>query len=627
MLITCSGDATLRPFALMDGSLAENPKHGLMQHAESVRPQSAADQDTMPSHERSLPPGAWFAAILLLTSILYFVRLGARALWASEFRWGEIAREMLLTHNFFWPTNNGQVYFDKPLGSYWLVIASTWITGRLDEAATRIPSAASGVLAVGLLILLARRLYDFRTGLIAGFILATSFSFAFWARTAAADVETVVGELAALLIFVNCADRTDWWRIPMWLVMALTSLMKGLLGFVLPMLVIGVFSSLADGWSELAQHIVHGPLRARIHWLIERNRWLFDWRTMVAVPLALVLYFAPFLISHALTGSTQGIYMVYRENIERYFAPFDHRGPVYLYAFVIFELMAPWSSFLPAALAHAHGRPAAAGKASKSDRFLRTFFWTIFIFFTLSGSRRGYYLLPILPAGAILIARIFVISQRELSETARWLLKFGFWVVVLMLIFLAVVLLPSRQFLPYPYSFLPMLPHPRIFVTCWIVSLISTAYVCTHYSKERVLISVGISSYLLLLYLFVVALPAGDQWRGERQFAQAARQLIDGERDELAAFRTQPPVFYLRFSKPIPQYESAVELASAARSGRVRWIILRRRDVPVLNMSAREIVAEPTYPWDSLEHRSNALILMELQPEHSLHSLMGMTTY
>src|SRR5579862_5068826 len=79
--------------------------------------------------------------VLALAAILFFARLGARALWSSEFRWAEIAREMLLTRNYFWPTINGIVYYDKPLGSYWMVIASTWITGGMNEAAARLPSA------------------------------------------------------------------------------------------------------------------------------------------------------------------------------------------------------------------------------------------------------------------------------------------------------------------------------------------------------------------------------------------------------------------------------------------------------------------------------------------------------
>src|SRR5277367_5638893 len=112
--------------------------------------------------------------VLVLTALLFFSRLGARALWSSEFRWAEIAREMLLTHDYFWPTINGRVYFDKPLGSYWLVVGATWLTGAMNEAAARIPSAFAGLFAVALLTFLARRLYDLRAGVMAGFILATS---------------------------------------------------------------------------------------------------------------------------------------------------------------------------------------------------------------------------------------------------------------------------------------------------------------------------------------------------------------------------------------------------------------------------------------------------------------------
>ena len=53
--------------------------------------------------------------MLGLAAIIFFARLGARALWASEFRWAEIAREMQLTSNYFWPTINGRPYYDKPL--------------------------------------------------------------------------------------------------------------------------------------------------------------------------------------------------------------------------------------------------------------------------------------------------------------------------------------------------------------------------------------------------------------------------------------------------------------------------------------------------------------------------------
>src|ERR1700722_6023945 len=188
--------------------------------------------------------------VIVATAILFFTRLGARALWSSEFRWAEIAREMIRTGNYFWPTINGHLYYDKPLGSYWLVLASTVVTGGLNETAARLPCAIAGVLAVGLLIILARRLYDLRVGVIAGFILATSFSFVFFSRCASADVETIAGELAALLLFLKHEDRpSGWWVVWFWIIMAIASLTKGLLGFVLPIMVAGLYATLSDGWA------------------------------------------------------------------------------------------------------------------------------------------------------------------------------------------------------------------------------------------------------------------------------------------------------------------------------------------------------------------------------------------
>ena len=104
--------------------------------------------------------------------------------------------------------------------------------------------AIAGLFAVMLLMLLTRRLYDARTAILSGVILATSFSFVFFSRHASADVETITGELAALYLFHRNQDRAGGlWVVGLWLVMAATSLTKGLLGFVLPLLMIGTYSS------------------------------------------------------------------------------------------------------------------------------------------------------------------------------------------------------------------------------------------------------------------------------------------------------------------------------------------------------------------------------------------------
>src|SRR6202011_2058808 len=110
-------------------------------------------------------------------------------------------------------------------------------------------------------------------------------------------------------------------------------------------------------------------------------------------------------------GTQKGLAMVYRENVVRFFEPFDHRGPIYLYVYVIFALMAPWSALLPAALVEAHHLRRIDAEPARADRFVLVYFWATFIFFTLSGSRRSYYILPILPAAAILVARTLTLTD------------------------------------------------------------------------------------------------------------------------------------------------------------------------------------------------------------------------
>ncbi len=551
--------------------------------------------------------------VLILAAILFFTRLGARALWSSEFRWAEIAREMLVTHNYFWPTINGHVYYDKPLGSYWLVIFSTPFTGGLNEAATRIPCAIAGLLAVAILMLLVRRLYDARTAILGGVILATSFSFVFFSRHASADVETLTGELAALLLFNHNEQRGGGlWVVSLWLIMAATSLTKGLLGFALPLLVIGVYSCLRDGGGQFLKAISRGPLVDRIGWLFERNRWFFNWYTVVGIALGALVYGLPFQISSRLMGSEKGLEMVYRENVVRFFHPFDHRGPIYLYVYVIFALMVPWSALLPAALVETHSLRHAGAEPARADRFALVYFWTTFVFFTVSGSRRSYYILPILPAAAILVARTLACPGELRSMIARRLLAIGYAIVALAALGALVVLIPAWAILPSPYDALPELPDKFAFIVFWSVSIVSVVYAIRKFSPSRVAISVGAIAYLAMVFVFIFAMPAAEAYRGEKPFGYAVLNKLGGSTDRLVLFKTVGPLFYLNPPKPIPEFEKKQDLQDAIAKGSVRWMIVRRRDLPELDTPITVELGEASYPWETAENYRNKVILVRV---------------
>src|SRR2546425_1274580 len=70
---------------------------------------------------------------------------------------------------------------------------------------------------------------------------------------------------------------------------------------------------------------------------------------------ALIVYLLPFWASSYFGGEAygqSGLYLVYKENIMRYFQPFDHQGPIYTYFLYLPIYMLPWAFFfIPALIA------------------------------------------------------------------------------------------------------------------------------------------------------------------------------------------------------------------------------------------------------------------------------------
>src|SRR5262249_31798991 len=147
-------------------------------------------------------------------------------------------------------------------------------------------------------------------------------------------------------------------------------------------------------------------------------RWFFNRWTLIALPIAAAIYFAPFAVSMRQAGVHDGLSLVYRENLQRFLSPHNHKGPAYLYAGVMFVLAAPWSLLLPAALVSPR-------RATPGDRLVRAYFIAIFAFFTLAASRRSYYLLPVLPASSLMIARLVLAAPDGLRPIARRLRNTG----------------------------------------------------------------------------------------------------------------------------------------------------------------------------------------------------------
>ena len=222
--------------------------------------------------------------------------------------------------------------------------------------------------------------------------------------------------------------------------------------------------------------------------------------------IAALIYLLPFAASLLVTKSNLGLFMVLRENVLRFVEPFDHEGPIYLYAYTIFVLTAPWCLFLPAALVHAHS----SKPPGQSDRFVLAYFWATFIFFTLSGSRRDYYLLPILPAAAICSRAVVRFNAGNLEPVGALAGCREAMSSVPSIVLLTVVATGITAFLPSPrfgaVNQLPALLEQSVWFGFWLFLAMLIALVPVSWNLLPQRLASFDDLHRLFLYAFLIRL-------------------------------------------------------------------------------------------------------------------------
>lgn len=346
----------------------------------------------------SIWPLVFYAAASL------FFMLGAKSIWTQESRWAEISSMMLIKKDFFHPYLYNQAYYDKPLLSYWLIILSSFITGGIGHWALRLPSAIAGLVTVGTVFSTARNLFDRRTALASAWMLASTYYFVFWSRVGCADMLNAAGISMAIWWYLKPDEKHGFrYHLVFMLIIALTCLMKGLTGLAVPIVFL-------------------------FPWFLFKGYWKKHLKLSV-IPAALVamaVYIAPFVISSLTKNQNyadSGLYLVFRENIMRFFQPFDHQGHWFTYILYLPLYTLPWSLFLPAAIYSAFKNRA---NLEKNTILLAASCIVVFLFFSVSGSRRSYYILPLVPFVIMFIAqRAICIADSSASFSKSLKVFFG----------------------------------------------------------------------------------------------------------------------------------------------------------------------------------------------------------
>ena len=153
----------------------------------------------------------WSPLLLgVLAGLLFLTSLGARDFWAPvESRYAEIARIMFARGEWVVPTVNGEIYTDKPILFFWLVLVGSNLAGSVNEWVVRLPSALSAVGLVLTVYFLGRQLFTPRIGFMAAVIIATSVRVLLEGRWAHTDMLLTLLLTLTLYFFARALLRGD----------------------------------------------------------------------------------------------------------------------------------------------------------------------------------------------------------------------------------------------------------------------------------------------------------------------------------------------------------------------------------------------------------------------------------
>jgi 4-amino-4-deoxy-L-arabinose transferase and related glycosyltransferases of PMT family len=197
----------------------------------------------------ALPPPptrhALFVILIALAALLHVATIGSGDLYSqTEGQYAGAAREMVETHQWLLPMNNGAPRLQKPPLLYWLIAISFKLFG-VNEAAARLPGALAVVASAALIFLIGEKLTDYWRGFIAGLIYLSLCGTFLLARIVMP--EPLVSAFIAGALF--CAiggyqrrrDRRIWFA-GFWICSAFACLTKGLLGIAYPAAVLLILS-------------------------------------------------------------------------------------------------------------------------------------------------------------------------------------------------------------------------------------------------------------------------------------------------------------------------------------------------------------------------------------------------
>ena len=324
-----------------------------------------------------------YVGLAVMLAVVWLATLAGRPLFnPDEGRYAEIPREMLSGGDWVIPHLNGLDYIEKPPLQYWAT-ALMYRAFGVNEFSARLYTALTALGTIALVALIGTRLGGKDAGRRAAAVAAGMFMVVVLGQLITLDMSLtfyMTASLAGFLLAQQAAEGSFKWMLTAWIAAALGVLTKGLVAAAIPAAVLVIYSLWSRDfapWRRL--HLAWGlPLFLGV---------TVPWHWLAALRLS---DFLQFFFVH--------------EHFARYLTPIAEREePWWFFGYVFLIGTVPWT--LPALRVLVSGwRVRAAGGAFNPSLFL--WIWVLFVcvFFSLSDSKLMPYILPAMPALAVLIA-------------------------------------------------------------------------------------------------------------------------------------------------------------------------------------------------------------------------------
>jgi len=343
-------------------------------------------------------------ALLLIAfcGFLFFYGLGAFGLLgADEPRYAQVAREMLDRSDWVTPTLMGKTWLEKPVLYYWQAMVSFRLAGVSDHAA-RLPGGMDAALLIAAVYFFLRK---FRPGseLDGALITASCAGVIGFAHAAATDMPLAACFGIGLLAWYAWYESgRKSWLAAGYIFLALGTLAKGPVAPALSAVIIFLFAAVKRDWRAI---------------------WRTLWIPGIALYLAVMLpwyiavqlrnpeFFRVFILEHNLGRFSQDLY--------------HHRQPFWFYLPVFLLATMPWTIVLLAAVVErvrllwSEGKDAFSSPEDSWPLFLLVWMLVPILFFSASQSKLPGYILPAVPAAALLVAEYLSVCRVEGRKLSR----------------------------------------------------------------------------------------------------------------------------------------------------------------------------------------------------------------